>query len=339
MQSEIAEIPMVFQRILNREDEILEIALALRASHFTSVLILARGTSDNAAHFLKYLIETQLGIPCGLTSPSAVTVYRTALHFQGCLVVAISQSGKSPDLVEYALASKSGGAHVVAMTNDSQSPLATVANSHIELAAFPELAVAATKSYAAELFISLLLVMHWTNSFGRGQFQALIDEAERLVSIEDLLRDSVTMCDINSEIVILGRGFSYPNAKEAALKIQETSHISVQGMSTADYMHGPISALNSNSQVFLISPAHQPINLMTDALESIRARLPKIIWFGSGAQAISGESVVLGSQCENEMFSSVADAILIQRFARDFAIKNNFNPDKPEGLTKVTLTR
>lgn len=133
-----------------------------------SVLILARGTSDNAAHYLKYLIETQIGLPVGLTSPSSVTVYNSELKYRNTLVIAISQSGQSPDLVHFATAARSANAYVISMTNDDLSPLAKVAHHHFSLLAGPELAVAATKSYNAQLLLSYLLVCAWTGKQVNG---------------------------------------------------------------------------------------------------------------------------------------------------------------------------
>jgi len=127
MASEIAEIPAVFTKLLDTESQFTALANLLKNSEIRSVLVLARGTSDNAAHFLKYLIETQLGLPVGLTSPSSVTIYRAKLNFENTLIVAISQSGQSTDLVEYAAAAKTAGAKLISITNDEQSPLAKLA--------------------------------------------------------------------------------------------------------------------------------------------------------------------------------------------------------------------
>ena len=130
MASEIAETPKVFKAILDNKDAFNSVKNVLVDEKIQSVLILARGTSDNAAHYLKYLIETQIGLPVGLTSPSSVTVYGSALKYSNTLVVAISQSGQSPDLVKFATAAREANAYVIAMTNDDSSPLATVAHNH-----------------------------------------------------------------------------------------------------------------------------------------------------------------------------------------------------------------
>jgi glucosamine--fructose-6-phosphate aminotransferase (isomerizing) len=251
---------------------------------------------------LKYLIETQLGLPVGLTSPSSVTIYHSKLQFINSLLVAISQSGQSLDLVEYDNSGKASGAKLISITNDTNSLLAQITDYHISLLAKPEVAVAATKSYVAQLFASLMLVEVWGKTF--NDKQSIIDEPKKLVSLNTSMKHAVDLCQRSQQILILGRGFSYPNAREMALKIQETSKMSVQGLSIADYMHGPISGLTNKTQVFICVIHGMPL-------------LP----------------------LENEIYSSIADAIVLQSFALEFALKNHLNPESPEGLSKVTITR
>ena len=157
MASEIAETPKVFTSILDNQQAFESVKNVLVEEKIQSVLILARGTSDNAAHYLKYLIETQIGLPVGLTSPSSVTVYNAELKYANTLIVAISQSGQSPDLVAFAKSAKSAGAKLISLTNDANSPLAKAADHHLDLQAGAEFAVAATKSYSAQLLTSYLL--------------------------------------------------------------------------------------------------------------------------------------------------------------------------------------
>jgi glucosamine--fructose-6-phosphate aminotransferase (isomerizing) len=205
MASEISETPKVFRRILNNLAALEPVKDILTANKITSILILARGTSDNAAHFLKYLIETKLGLPCGLTSPSSVTIYDAELHYQGVLVVALSQSGQSPDLVAFANSAKRASAKLISLTNDANSPLAKAADHHLDLQAGAELAVAATKSYSAQLLTSYLLVATWANLKINGDM--LIAQAEKLTSNASLVSEAVAACSRENETVVLGRGF------------------------------------------------------------------------------------------------------------------------------------
>lgn len=336
MSSEIAETPTVFSNILGDLSAFESVKGVLIDEKIQSVLILARGTSDNAAHFLKYLIETQIGLPVGLTSPSSVTVYNAQLKYSNTLVIAISQSGQSPDLVHFATAAREASAYLIAMTNDSESPLAKIAHHHFPLLAGPELAVAATKSYNAQLLISYLLVSTWTGT--KVNAIQIISEATRVASTADLVSDAVVNTKRDHEIVLLGRGFAYPNAREAALKIQETSKVSVQGLSTADYLHGPISALTDETQVFIVAPKHLPAESILEATTKIRKTAHRIFWIGNGGTPAGNDIVLAGSNCDDEITSTLIDAIVLQRFALEFAVASGFDPDAPEGLSKVTLT-
>lgn len=336
MASEIAETPKVFNAILANKDAFDSVRNVLIEEKIQSVLILARGTSDNAAHYLKYLIETQIGLPVGLTSPSSVTVYNSDLKYSNTLVVAISQSGQSPDLVKFATAARKANAYIIAMTNDASSPLATIAHNHFPLLACPELAVAATKSFNAQLLISYLLVASWTDK--RINAEQIISESNRISSTTDLVSKAVAAVSRDKEVVILGRGFAYPNAREAALKIQETCKISVQGLSTADYLHGPISALTPDTQVFIVAPAHMPVSSITEATTKIRKTSTRIFWIGNGGTPEGDDIVLAGSNCDDEITSTLVDAMVLQRFALEFAVASGYDPDAPEGLSKVTLT-
>lgn len=336
MELEISQIPEVFQTILDNSSQFDKTRHVFAANDFKSVQILGRGTSDNAAHFLKYLIETKIGIPVGLTSLSSVTIYSTQLKFDGTLVIAMSQSGQSSDLIKYSQAAKDGGGYLIAMTNDELSPLAKVADIHISLLAGKEVAVAATKSYAAELLCSLLLVDSWLNH--TTSVKSMLLQAKSLTTDLNLVSKVIESINVQNEILVLGRGFSYPNAKEFALKIQETSKVPVQGLSIADYMHGPISALTSKTQLFVVAQNDSDLNFIQDYMTQIRARSPKIFWIGTKALAIPGEIVIEGAKTGDEILNCIIDCIIGQRLALEFARKNGLDPDKPTGLTKVTLT-
>ncbi len=336
MESEIGQTSDVFTKIISSEVISDQLASLIKDSEIHTVLVLARGTSDNAAHFFKYLIETQLGLPCGLTSPSSVSIYNSKLRYEKVLVVAISQSGKSTDLVEFAKAAKNSGAKLVSITNDSSSPLAITADFHIPLQAGPEIAVAATKSYSAQLLISYLLVMKWAGK--KPEVEKLVAEAESILKMRSEIAKKAESIDLSRRLVVLGRGFAYPNAKEAALKIQETCKINVHGMSTADYQHGPISALDADSQVILLAPCCMPSNSISEAVEKIRKITKHIYWIGNGSEVAAGEVKLGGSSCQDEITSSIVDAIILQELSRNLSVANGFNPDAPMGLSKVTMT-
>ena len=337
MFSEISETPDVFSRLINSEAQFQQAAEKIKARNITNVIILARGTSDNAGHYLKFLIEVKLGLPVGLASPSSVSIYGAKVDFKDTLVIALSQSGRSPDLITFASAAKEGKALLITMTNNSDSPLANVGDLHIDLSAGLEVAVAATKSYSAELLASLLLVDSWIGNMSAGRSH-LVDSSRECIANLGEVDSFAKSLDANREIVVIGRGYAYANAKELALKIQETSYIPVQGMSSADYQHGPIATLNSDSQVIVLSPSGMPKKALEDSMVRIRQSEPEIIWLGSNELALNKERVIKGSNQAKEEESTIIDAALIQYLTLGFAVKNGFNPDSPAGLSKVTKT-
>jgi glutamine---fructose-6-phosphate transaminase (isomerizing) len=336
MDQEIKEIPQVLRRITdaNLEKSIKEGISDF--SKFHSVMILARGTSDNAAHFLKYLIETKVGLPCGLASPSAATMYQAKFDYKGVLLVSISQSGRSTDLITFAEKARAGGAFLVSITNDDQSPLAQLADLHLSLHAGPELAVPATKSYIAQLAISYLFINTWIGI--PAHFNELVTSIERVVLDQSEYLDFAKKIDTARPLYILGRGFSYPNAKEFALKLQETSLIPVQGMSSSDFLHGPIASLSSESQVIFVSPEHSPAGLFGDAPERVRAITQSVFWLGRAGLNLASEPSISGGASSDEVTASIIDAVIFQKVTHYLAVSRGLDPDSPEGLSKVTIT-
>jgi len=336
MRSEIAEIPAVFQKLSDQIPEISKAVDALSLTNIDSVILVARGTSDNAALFLKYLIETKIGIPCGLASPSVVTIYKSNLRFTNTLVIGISQSGQSPDIVSYTKAAKAGGAKSISFTNDPDSPLAKATDLHLYLEAGTEKAVAATKSYSAELLLSYIFVSIWAKQ--SIDLISLISASNDAVGKLAKVSEIVDAFDHKFGITTMGRGFAYANAQECALKIQETLKIPVSSFSSADYLHGPISSLTQNSRVVFLAPSGVAHEAMDKTVNRIREITKHLYWIGSGFPSLTGEVSIGGSTGLSEQESVIVDSIVLQQFAMTLAIKNNLNPDAPAGLLKVTQT-
>ena len=336
MRSEIAEIPAVFQKLSDQIPEISKAVDALSLTNIDSVILVARGTSDNAALFLKYLIETKIGIPCGLASPSVVTIYKSNLRFTNTLVIGISQSGQSPDIVSYTKAAKAGGAKSISFTNDPDSPLAKATDLHLYLEAGTEKAVAATKSYSAELLLSYIFVSIWAKQ--SIDLISLISASNDAVGKLAKVSEIVDAFDHKFGITTMGRGFAYANAQECALKIQETLKIPVSSFSSADYLHGPISSLTQNSRVVFLAPSGVAHEAMDKTVNRIREITKYLYWIGSGFPSLTGEVSIGGSIGLSEQESVIVDSIVLQQFAMTLAIKNNLNPDAPAGLLKVTQT-
>lgn len=337
MLREISEIPRMLGDIADAMSANQEATELFAKHNFDSVIILARGTSDNAGHYLKYLLETQLGLPVGLASPSAATMYPTAFKYQNCLLIAISQSGQSTDLLSFAKAAQAGGGYLLSITNDENSPLAKLSNLHLSIFAGPELAVPATKSYVGQLMVSYLLVSAWAGK--SPETKAIIDAAREVLADQVEYRSFARNIDISKPVYVLGRGFSYPNAKEFALKLQETCLIPVQGMSSSDFLHGPIASLNSDAQVVFIAPEYLPKESFGEAPARVRAVVGKVLWIGNPNHSEPGDVVLRTAHNTSELTASISDAVAFQKITHELAITNGLNPDSPEGLSKVTITR
>jgi len=335
MYGEIHEFPRVIFDSMARVKAIDEIAAILRSKDFATVQVLGRGTSGNASLFLKYLIEVKLGILVADASPSTTSIYKSPIAMRNNLLIGMSQSGKSTDLVEFARTAIESGAYFVAMTNDATSPLAQLAHHHIDLGVGPELAVAATKSYSSELLHAQLLV---DAMLGETPVAALAEEAARVIEDSDLRIQKAAALHHADDIVVLGRGYSLANALELSLKIKETSLINVPANSTAEYLHGPIAALKESSSVIFLAPSGQDYSVIAPTVDRVRAITKNIFWIGSSEYCAEGETFLGGSTIENESYSCILDSTVLQLLANQLAVAKGLNPDAPKGLNKVTLT-
>jgi glucosamine--fructose-6-phosphate aminotransferase (isomerizing) len=253
MATEMGEQPHVLQRVLDAfGGEPTEAARRIQQAAPRFVLLAARGTSDHAALYAKYLIETRLGLPAGLVSTSTHTVYGASMHLADTLWIAISQSGRSPDLVESSAAARRYGALTLAVTNSPDSPLAQVCELQLHLHAGPERSVAATKSYTASLLTLWLLVAAWGGLEVRDARRLPALAAEGLATDVEPLASHYRFA---SRLVATSRGYAYPTAREAALKLMETCHLQAQAFSGADLLHGPIAMVGREHPVVAVMPS------------------------------------------------------------------------------------
>jgi glucosamine--fructose-6-phosphate aminotransferase (isomerizing) len=169
--------------------------------------------------------------------------------------------------------------------------------------------------------------------------EAIISSAEGILVDSVNYKEFAKNLDISKPIYILGRGFSYPNAKEFALKLQETCLVPVQGMSSSDFMHGPIASLNAAAQVIFVTPHHLPEESFGEAPSRVRAITGKVYWIGSNTHSTGNDVVLNTPSTDSEISACVSDAVAFQKVTHELAVSNGLNPDSPEGLNKVTITR
>ena len=302
------------------------------------VLFAARGTSDHAALYGKYLFETLLGVPAGLLSPSVLTVYDARPDYTGTLVIGVSQSGGSPDLVRSLVVAGERGALTLAVTNAADSPLAQAAHEHIDVLAGPERAVAATKSYTAQLLALRSLVQ----ALQGDQDQTLRDLpklAQDLLGAQEApIAHVAERYRFAPRVVSVGRGYSYATAREAALKLMETSYLFALSFSAADLLHGPLAAVDAFTPALLIAAEGKGGEAARAVLPRLQSQRADVFCIGSAESVrAAGAGVVLPGRVAEEI-SPLLEILPAQTLALRLALLRGENPDSPRGLSKVTKT-
>jgi glucosamine--fructose-6-phosphate aminotransferase (isomerizing) len=340
MAREIAEQPDVLRRILAEgAPRIRETAETIAARKPRFVLLTARGTSDNAALYAKYLLEIRLGLPCGLTSMSTTTAYGARPDLTDVLVITVSQSGGSPDLVASTKAAREAGAITLAVTNNPDSPLAAVSEYHLDILAGPEKALPATKTYTASLLTLYLFVEGLRGGDGQAA-KALPELAERIIARQDEVRALAARYRFAERMVITSRGYGYPTAKEAALKLMETSYIPALSYSGADLLHGPLAMVDNISPVIAVVTDGAGGEALRPVLDRLRGRGADLVVIGPAARvAEASAGFVLPVEGVAEELQPLLEIIPLQLLAYEVTIARGQDPDAPRALAKVTETR
>jgi glutamine---fructose-6-phosphate transaminase (isomerizing) len=342
MAAEIAEQPAVWRRLVASTDADSDIARAaalIRAHRPRFVLFVARGTSDHAALYAKYVAEIVHELPCGLVSPSTMTAYGARPDLSGVLMIGVSQSGGSPDLVRSLMVGRERGALTLAVTNNPASPLAAAAEAHVDIQAGPELAVAATKSYTAQL-LALHLLFDAVRG-GRpdaGAVNAVADAAQQLVESDATVAELAQRYRFASRLVTTGRGYSYPTAREGALKLMETCYLSAQAFSGADLLHGPLAMLDPQVPVLAVAAAGIGGSAMREVFERIANQGADLFCVGTKDAVVSANAGVVLPGGIPEELSPLLEIIPFQQLSLHLALARGQNPDAPRGLRKVTET-
>ncbi|MCQ4167351.1 SIS domain-containing protein [Tahibacter harae] len=313
---------------------IARIAAALRAQPPRFIVTCARGSSDHAATYAKYLFETQLGLCTASASPSVSSVYAAPLQLESSLFVAISQSGKSPDLVRNAEAARQAGARVLALVNVEDSPLAAVAHDVIPLAAGPERSVAATKSYLCTLSSLIQLVAAWG---GKRELERALAELPAQMQHSWALDWSPLVDGLAGarNLFVLGRGLGLGAAQEAALKFKETSGLHAEAFSAAEVKHGPMALIGTGFPLLVFAQDDGTQAGTLAAAEEFRARGAEVFVAAPGDPA--GSNLPLGPAV-HPVCAPLLQVQSFYRAANALALRRGHNPDLPPHLNKVTET-
>jgi glucosamine--fructose-6-phosphate aminotransferase (isomerizing) len=342
MAAEIAEQPAVWRRLLVEGPAAgLDAAAAqIRRRAPRTVLFVARGTSDHAALYAKYLVEIRLGLPAGLVSPSTMTAYGARPDLRDVLMIGISQSGGSPDLVRSLEVARAQGALTVAVTNNAASALARAAHAHVDVLAGAERSVAATKSYTAQLLALYLLLDRVIdgNDASTTAAEALPDLGDALLARDGEIAAIAQRYRFAQRMVTTARGYSYPTAREAALKLMETAYVSAQAFSGADLLHGPLALVDPQVPVLAVVNDGVGGTAMEDVLPRLAERRADVCCVGhpaAVARAAAGFALPTGVP---EALSPLLEIIPFQLLARHVAVDRGEDPDAPRGLSKITET-
>jgi glucosamine--fructose-6-phosphate aminotransferase (isomerizing) len=310
------------------------IGAALRERSPPLVITCARGSSDHAATYAKYAIETRVGVPVASAAPSVASVYASRLRAEGAVCIAISQSGRSPDLLATVASLKDSGAFVIALVNDTHSPLAEIADEVLGLAAGPERSVAATKSFIASLAAIGRLVAEWSDDDALrkdlGELPSLLRQAWNLdwSPLVEALTDA-------TDLYVLGRGLGFGVAHEAALKLKETAQLHAEAFSTAELRHGPMALVRRNFPALMFGQSDETGRNVGDTASALVERGARVFLAGAEANgAISLPSI----RCA-PLLEPIVQIQAFYRAANALALARGLDPDRPPHLAKVTETR
>jgi glutamine---fructose-6-phosphate transaminase (isomerizing) len=305
------------------------------------ILLAARGTSDNAAQFGRYLLEITTGIPVSLAAPSIHTLYHAKVDFRDVLAVAISQSGESTDTNAVLEEARRQGALTVGITNESSSSLARLAEHVFLVRAGKERSVAATKTYTGQVLLLYLLAAALGGKARAADFERLPELADASLRLESETAALAGRYRFMDHAVVVGRGLNYANAYEFALKLMETCYVVAERFSSADFLHGPIAMVEADFPVFLFAPSGVTWPSTEPMLEKLRGLKAETLVITDAANArAAGQSTRLIRIPVRipELLTPIPYIIPAQMLAAHLAAEKGLDPDKPRTLSKVTRT-
>jgi len=339
MRREIAEqgeaVAATLAEVRRRSEQLRE---AMSGRH--RVLFVARGSSDNAAVYGRYLVETHLGIPGALAAPSVATHYRARLDLSDTLVVSVSQSGRTEEIVEVQRWAASLGAATVAISNDADSPLATEADVPLTTQAGEERAVPATKSYSSQLAALAGLAASLEDGDHLWPLLDRVpDEVTRLEAVEAGVAGAVDLLAESDDVLVTGRGLVFGTALEIGLKLEETCLRPVRGLSYADLRHGPIAVVGPGLTAIVVAAQDGPmLGALVGLAHDLTARGARVLAIGGDATLAAAAAYHVPGPDLPEPLAPLGLIVPAQLIVESLARRLGLDPDAPRGLSKVTAT-
>ncbi|MFQ3548991.1 MAG: SIS domain-containing protein, partial [Armatimonadota bacterium] len=313
----------------------------IRKRDIRFAVIAARGTSDHAGIYGKYLLEIKNGMPTALANCSAFTLYNADIHLENTLVIGVSQSGQALDVIEYLLQAKKRNALTVAITNEPDSNITEIADYVIFCNAKKEEAIAATKTYTSSLGVFYLIsAILADNDKSIDMLVNCANEIKYALELDKIISEIVQKYKNMQSGAVISRGINYCTALEVSLKLAETSYIGMRGYSSADFLHGPIVSIHKDNPCLIIAPKGKAFDSIFETSQKLAEKKANTIIFSSEESILDiAKSKIKLNTMVSEELSPLVYVIAGQLFAYHLAIAKGNNPDKPEGLNKVTLTR
>jgi len=341
MEKEIMESPKVARRFVSSQwVNLAKAAAAIQAYKPRFVVLVARGTSDNACTYARYLIEKEWKIPVSLAAPGVTTLYNAKIDYRGGLVMGVSQSGQGPDVCDVIQTARSQSALTIGITNNPKSRLAQEAKYTINLSCGLEKSVAATKTYTSELVALYgLIEMVTRGAKVKAELTALPRLIQQGCKLSDVIWDHAHRFMYLSSCVVLGRGFHYGVAQESALKLKECAQVMAHAYSTADFHHGPKTLAGKDFPVILLAPPGPTLKGTLALLEELNERQAFVVAFSSVPQVLKKASIGIRIPGGDEIVNPLGIAPMIQTLALAVATVKGLNPDQPPYLKKVTQTK
>lgn len=341
LSHEIYEQPDVLRAFLELERPAVQaLADAIRSRDIHYVLIAARGTSDNAGRYANYLLGSVNRLPVALAAPSLFSLYGQPPRLQNALVLGISQSGKSPDIVSVLAEAQRQGVLTAAITNFDDSDLARQADHVIQLRAGLEQSLAATKTYTSELAAIALLSSLLAEDRHMEEALARVPAGvEAVLGIHDHVAAVAQRYRYMRYCVVIGRGYNYASAFELALKLKELTYTVAEPYSSADFLHGPMALIEEGFPVIVFAPTGVLLDEMQQFIQTVRERAAEAIVISDDAATLAHARIALPLQATvPEWLSPITAIVPGQLFALHLALARDYDPDRPRGLRKVTET-
>jgi glucosamine--fructose-6-phosphate aminotransferase (isomerizing) len=340
MRSELGESPDLLERLLDAAaPQVAAVVAAVREREIDVVVVAARGTSDHAALYGQYILGARNHLLVAPAAPSLVSIYGAAPRLRRALVIGISQSGRSPDVVAVVAQARRQQALTVAITNEPDSDLAAAADHLIDLRAGPERAVAATKTYLAEIgVLAMLSAALGGDDQGAAELLALPAALREALAEEDRVAELAQSWAAETRCIVLGRGFHYATAREWALKLKELAYVLADPYSGADFQHGPIALIQAGFPVLAVATTGPALEGMTALLTRVRDADARLI-VASDVAALRDLGAGIPLPSVPEWLSPLVAIIPAQLFAYHLARAKGLDTEAPRNISKVTLTR